>query len=245
MIWVFCPCQWWVSKSLDGEWVGGVTSIQVFFGFLEFFSLCKAPYRESMCTFLSVPPCVPFTLSPRCLPGSRGRRHRERHMVPQRVPHTEAAQHGKGSGQEGNGCRGDVAPDVAAAEEPGPDEVGAECPLLLRPFPYLGSVHRVFNLHVLQSCASSIFTWFSFLSFLIISLHLSFLIFLCPPTSIFHVLITTSSSVFLSTLPNHLSHGFLIVSRVCYSSLVLISSFLIFSILYSHHPSQYSQFLSF
>ena len=39
--------------------------------------------------------------------------------------------------------------------------------LLLRPFPYLGSVHRVLNLHVLRSCASSIFTCFPFMSFLL------------------------------------------------------------------------------
>ena len=59
--------------------------------------------------------------------------------------------------------------------------------LLLVPFSYLWSVHRVFNLHALRSCASSIFTCFSFVSFLITSLHLSFAlpIFRCPPTSIF------------------------------------------------------------
>ena len=76
--------------------------------------------------------------------------------------------------------------------------------ILLRPFSYLGSVHHVFILHVLRSCASSIFTPFSFMSFPIRSLHLSFglPIFRCPPTSIFHVLITTSSSVFLTTCPN-------------------------------------------
>ena len=45
--------------------------------------------------------------------------------------------------------------------------------LLLRSFPYLGSAHRVFNLHVLRYCASCIFTCFSFMSFLITSLHLS------------------------------------------------------------------------
>ena len=46
--------------------------------------------------------------------------------------------------------------------------------LLLRSFPYLGSAHRVFDLHVLRSCASSICTCFSFMAFLITSLHLSF-----------------------------------------------------------------------
>ena len=46
------------------------------------------------------------------------------------------------------------------------------------------------------------------------SLHLRFglPIFRCPPTSIFHVLITTSSSVFLSTWPNHISLASLIVA---------------------------------
>ena len=70
--------------------------------------------------------------------------------------------------------------------------------LLLRPFPHLESAHQVFNLHVLRSCASSIFTCFLFMSFLITSLHLSFGLptFQCPPTSIFHILLTISSSVF-------------------------------------------------
>ena len=65
--------------------------------------------------------------------------------------------------------------------------------LLLWQFLYLGSAHRVVNLHFLHSCASSIFAPFSFKSFLITSLHLKFYlsIFRCPPTSIFHVLITT------------------------------------------------------
>ena len=86
---------------------------------------------------------------------------------------------------------------------------------LLQPFPYLVLAHRVFNLHVLRSCASSIFIPFSFMSFLITSLHFSFCltIFRCPPTSIFHVIITTSS-VFHSTWPNHLSLASLILSLV-------------------------------
>ena len=69
--------------------------------------------------------------------------------------------------------------------------------LFLQPFPYLGSAHRVFNLHVLWNCASSSFTPFSFMSFLITSLHPSFglPIFRFPPTSIFHVLITTSCPI--------------------------------------------------
>ena len=46
---------------------------------------------------------------------------------------------------------------------------------------------QVFNLHVLRSCSPSIFTPFSFMSFLITSLHLSFglPIFRCPSTSTF------------------------------------------------------------
>ena len=74
-------------------------------------------------------------------------------------------------------------------------------------FPYLGSAHQVF-----QSPRSPVLCFFYLYSFLLhvfsynISLHLSFglLIFRCPTTSIFHVLITTSS-VFLSTCPKHLS----------------------------------------
>ena len=39
--------------------------------------------------------------------------------------------------------------------------------MLLWPFPYLGSAHHVFNIHVLRSCAPSVFTCFSFMSVLI------------------------------------------------------------------------------
>ena len=55
---------------------------------------------------------------------------------------------------------------------------------------HLGSAHQVCNLYVLRSCASSIFTCFSFMSFRITSLHLSFglPLFRCPPTSIFSLL---------------------------------------------------------
>ena len=61
---------------------------------------------------------------------------------------------------------------------------------------------------------SSIFTCLSFMYFLITSLHLSFglPIFRCPRTSICHVLIATSSSVFLSAWPNHLFLASLIFS---------------------------------
>ena len=53
--------------------------------------------------------------------------------------------------------------------------------------------NRVFNLHILRYYAYSIFTRFSFMNFLITSLHLSFGLpmFRCPPTSIFQVLITS------------------------------------------------------
>ena len=42
--------------------------------------------------------------------------------------------------------------------------------LLIRPFSFLGSWHRIFDLHVLPSCASSKFTPVPFVSFLRISL---------------------------------------------------------------------------
>ena len=34
------------KKSLDGEWVGGVSSIQVYFGFWEFFLTLQSPFNE-------------------------------------------------------------------------------------------------------------------------------------------------------------------------------------------------------
>ena len=36
------------KKSLDGGLVGGVSPIQVFFGLLEFFKLCKAPNSNTI-----------------------------------------------------------------------------------------------------------------------------------------------------------------------------------------------------
>ena len=62
--------------------------------------------------------------------------------------------------------------------------------LLFRPFRYFEGAHQVFNLHVLRTCASSLYTPFSFMSFLLASLHLSFglPIFRCPPTSMFSLL---------------------------------------------------------
>ena len=86
--------------------------------------------------------------------------------------------------------------------------------LLLQPFPYLGSAHRVFNLHVLRSCASSIFTCISFMSFVITSLHPSFglPIVRCPPTSILSLLhLLQSFSPHVVTNPVSL----LICSRLC------------------------------
>ena len=74
--------------------------------------------------------------------------------------------------------------------------------LVFRPFSYLRSQHQVTILHVLRSHASSLCTPVSFVSFGITSLHSNcgLPIFQCPLTSIFHVLITISSSIFLSTV---------------------------------------------
>ena len=115
------------------------------------------------------------------------------------------------------------------------------CHFLLRPFLYLGSTHRVFNLHVLRSCVSSIFTPFSFMSFLVTSLHLSFglPIFRCSPTSMFSL---------LYLLQSFSSHGLTIsVLLVLFFSLMfsttapaIISPFLNFSILL--FPSSISTF---
>ena len=65
---------------------------------------------------------------------------------------------------------------------------------LLRPFPYLGSAHRVSSFRT--------------------SLHVSFRSSYLSVSTHFHVLITTSSSVFLSTWPNHLSLASLIFSLI-------------------------------
>ena len=112
-------------------------------------------------------------------------------------------------------------------------------------FRILGSEQEVFNLHVLLSCASSIFSPFSFMSFLITSPHLRFglHIFRCPSTSIFHVLDSTSS-VFLSTWSlNHLGFASLIILLMFATSvLALISSILIISILFKS-ASDVSQYL--
>ena len=92
--------------------------------------------------------------------------------------------------------------------------------LLLQAFPYLGSSHRVFNLHVLRSYASSIFTPSTFVSFLITSLHLSFClhIFRCEPTSIIHVLHQQSFSPHGLTI----SVSLLLFSDLCLPHLPLL-----------------------
>ena len=109
--------------------------------------------------------------------------------------------------------------------------------LLLHPFPYLGSVHRVFNLHVLRSCASSIF--------------------IIAPSCVFLEHHSTSVSVFLSfgvhSLPSsmlslvHLlqpfsPHGLaisvsllLFVCHTCACSYFFCTDLL--NPFYSHHPS--------
>ena len=104
------------------------------------------------------------------------------------------------------------------------------------PFPYLGSEHQVFILQVLRSCASSLCTPVPLTSFRITSLYFSFglPIFQGSFTSIFHIPITISSSVFLSTWPNHLSLASLIfLLAFTTPALAHISSLLIFSILFS------------
>ena len=113
------------------------------------------------------------------------------------------------------------------------------------PFPYLWSAHQVFNLHVLRSCASSIFTPFSFMSFLVTSLHLSFglPIFRCPPTymfSLLHLLLSfspharTISVLFLFIFSLCLPHA-----HTCPCSYFVIPDLL--NPLYSHHPPHMSQ----
>ena len=106
--------------------------------------------------------------------------------------------------------------------------------LILRPFPIRGQ-RIVFSMSTISGLVLllSLPCFFS-MSFLITSPHLSLglTIFRCEPTFIFHVIITTSCSVFLSTWPNHLSLASLMFSLMCAKPVVaLMSSFLIFSIL--------------
>ena len=84
---------------------------------------------------------------------------------------------------------------------------------------YLGSEHQVFILNILRSCASSLCTPVSFISICKTShiLSTSVLIILSfGLSSIFHVLTSTSSCVFLATWPNHLS-----LTSLCLQHLLL------------------------
>ena len=110
----------------------------------------------------------------------------------------------------------------------------------------LGSAHQVFILHVLRYCAS--------LSVLDCLLHVFSYniaptqfwssIFLCPLISIFHFLIATSTSVFLSTCPNHLSFASLIFSRLHFPHLAFLLFLLFCSSQSSLFPSAISTFSS-
>ena len=104
--------------------------------------------------------------------------------------------------------------------------------LLLLPFPYFEVGASSFQFpHSPVSC----FYLYSFL------LHIFSYNITPPPfrssylsvSIAFHVPITTSSSVFLSTWPNHLRLASLIFSLICHTChFALVSSFLIFSILF-------------
>ena len=96
------------------------------------------------------------------------------------------------------------------------------------------SAHRVFIFHILRDCAFFSLDAFHLhvFSYNIDSLQFGLPIFRCPPTSIFHALITTPSHALLSTCPNHLC----CVSLMFYLMfaapvLALIYSVLVFSIL--------------
>ena len=121
--------------------------------------------------------------------------------------------------------------------------MGRDNLLFLRYFP-MWSAHRVSNLHVLRYCASSIFTCFSFMYFLITSLHLSFgfPIFRCPTTSVFHVLIATCTSfpVFLSTWTISVSLLRLYVWHTCSCSYFFIPD--LRNPISFRHPSQHFHF---
>ena len=114
-------------------------------------------------------------------------------------------------------------------------EVGTYCLSLPWPSPYLVLVYSSFH-----SPCSPVLCFLSLYSFTLNvfsyniapsqfwSSYLS-----SPPTSIFHVLITTSSSVVLSTCSNHLSLASLILAFMFVApALAHISSFPIFSILF-------------
>ena len=42
------------QKKLEGGWVGGLSCINCFWGFLEFVLLCKAPYHIPVSTYTHV-----------------------------------------------------------------------------------------------------------------------------------------------------------------------------------------------
>ena len=50
MIWVFCPCQWWVShkKSLDEEWVGEWAQSKFFGGIFGIFKTLQSPLAKHL-----------------------------------------------------------------------------------------------------------------------------------------------------------------------------------------------------
>ena len=114
-------------------------------------------------------------------------------------------------------------------------------------FPFYNPELRIFNLHILRPCASSIFTLYSFLRHMF-SYNIPppqfrrSSIFRIPPTSIFRILIhrPTSCSAFLFTLPYHLCLASYIFSPMFGTSVFpyfVIPEFL--NHLYSHHPSKY------
>ena len=81
------------------------------------------------------------------------------------------------------------------------------------------------------------------MSFRIISLHFSVCLplFLCPLTSIVHVLFITSSFIFLATCPNLLSRASLICVHLFWRRMPLSYLFCpdLLNPLYSHHPSMF------
>ena len=90
------------------------------------------------------------------------------------------------------------------------------------------SAHRVFNLHVLWFCASFISSCFSFMYVLITSLHLSFGL---PVSFGVHQFPSSMLSLDPTTyLQSFFSHGLTISLSLLV--LALISSFLVFSILF-------------
>ena len=115
-------------------------------------------------------------------------------------------------------------------------------PLLLGPFPYFGSAYLVLIIHL-----SPVLCFFYLYSFLLLVFSYNITPHQSRSSSLsvsihFHVLITTSSLVFLSAWPNHLGLASLICSgMIATPALVLIGSFLVFSILFiTQHPYKQS-----